>query len=130
MLVRITSLVLSIVGTLALLLGIIIWIGLVQAGALYTVHMICGIIVVLSLWLLGGVIGFSGNRNFGLGILAILLGLVVLIFGMAQGSIIPDPGLHWITRVIHLLLGICAVAVGQVIAGRQRRPSRPASSVS
>jgi hypothetical protein len=129
MLLRISSMVLRVCGLLALILGILFWTGvLTLTSAFQGIHMLLGILVVLSLWLLAFVSGFSKNGNLGLGIGAFLLGLIVLIFGMSQQNIFGmAPSLIWLIKTIHLLLGLGAIGMGEVINGRQRRLARAAS---
>jgi hypothetical protein len=117
MAVRITLMVLRVVVLLALILGLLLWFGV--GGALVPVHMLLGILVVLSLWVLGG-FAFTIKGGVGLGIGAIVWGLIVLLFGLNQSTILVGD-LHWLIRVIHLLLGLSAAGLGEAIAGRYKR---------
>src|SRR5712664_660754 len=101
MAVRITLLVLRVAVLLTLILGLLLWFGI--ASNLVGIHMLLGIIVVLSLWVLGGFI-LTTRGGIGLGIGAIVLGLIVLLFGLNQRTILLG-NLHWLVQVIHLLLG-------------------------
>jgi ABC-type multidrug transport system permease subunit len=49
-----------------------------------------------------------------------VLGLIALVFGMIQPGLLPGSA-HWIIQVLHLLIGMAAVASGEVIGGRVRR---------
>ena len=53
---------------------------------------------------------------------ALLLGLLVIVVGMRQSSLLVGP-FHWVIQVVHLLLGILAVGVGQIAAARWRKSS-------
>jgi hypothetical protein len=117
MAVRITLMVLRVVVLLALILGLLMWFGV--GGALVPVHMLLGILVVLSLWVLGG-FAFTIKGGVGLGIGAIVWGLIVLLFGLNQRTILVGD-LHWLIQVIHLLLGLAAAGLGEAIAGRYKR---------
>jgi hypothetical protein len=117
MAVRITLMVLRVVVLLALILGLLMWFGV--GGALVPVHMLLGILVVLSLWVLGG-FAFTIKGGVGLGIGAIVWGLIVLLFGLNQRTILVGD-LHWLIQVIHLLLGLSAAGLGEAIAGRYKR---------
>ncbi|GHO92086.1 hypothetical protein KSF_021340 [Reticulibacter mediterranei] len=117
MAVRITLMVLRVVVLLALILGLLMWFGV--GGALVPVHMLLGILVVLSLWVLGG-FAFTIKGGVGIGIGAIVLGLIVLLFGLNQRTILVGD-LHWLIQVIHLLLGLSAAGMGEAIAGRYKR---------
>lgn len=118
MLVRITVNVLRIAALLALILGLIFWTSDTR-GTLVPIHMLLGIIVTLTLLILGGVMT-TVKGGIGLGIGAIVLGLLVVIIGVTQTQLIPG-SLHWIIQVIHLLIGLTAIGMGEMIAGRYRR---------
>lgn len=118
MLVRITVNVLRIAALIALILGLIFWTSPTR-GVLVPIHMLLGIIVTLTLLILGGVMVTMKN-GLGLGIGAIVLGLLVVIVGLTQTQLIPG-SLHWIIQVIHLLIGLSAIGMGEMVAGRYRR---------
>ncbi len=82
MVVRITANVLRASALLALIFGVLSWVG-VLPDSLIAIHMLLGIIVVLSLWVLGAVIAMT-RGGIGLGIGAIVLGLITLVFGVTQ----------------------------------------------
>ena len=124
MVVRITLMVLRIAAILALILGIIFWTG--TAKNLVPIHMLLGIIVTLCLWILGGMIATT-RGGIGLAIGAIVLGLIVAGFGLTQRSILPGSPSHWIIQVIHLILGLAAIGMGESIAGRYKRLSGAAA---
>ena len=124
MLVRITVNVLRVAALLALILGILNWVGYPLVSIL--IHMFLGIIVVITLWILGGVM-FTLRGGAGLGIGAIVLGLIVLALGLSQQQILPEPNsAHWVVQVIHLLVGLSAIGMGEAIGGRYRRQSKAA----
>ncbi len=78
-----------------------------------------GSVLVISLW----VMGFFATRlknGMSLGIGAFILGFLVLIVGGAQQQILPG-GSHWVIQVVHLLLGLGAIGMGEAINGRARR---------
>jgi hypothetical protein len=117
MAVRITLMVLRVVVLLALILGLLMWFGV--QGVLVPIHMLLGILVVLSLWVLGG-FAFTIKGGIGIGVGAIVWGLIVLLFGLNQRTILVG-NLHWLIQVIHLLLGLAAAGLGEAIAGRYKR---------
>ncbi|HEU5228616.1 MAG TPA: hypothetical protein VFU49_12450 [Ktedonobacteraceae bacterium] len=118
MLVRITVNVLRIAALLALILGLIFWTSDTR-GTLVPIHMLLGIIVTLALLILGGVI-MTVKGGLGIGIAAIVLAIVVPIIGLTQTQLLGG-SLHWIIQVIHLLIGLAAIGMGEMIAGRYRR---------
>ncbi len=110
MLVRVT-------GVLQLILGLLIWaenmIGLVGT------HTLIGLVFVLSLWVLAAVSTRAGVPT-GQAAGVAILGLITLVFGMVQTSLLPGSS-HWIIQILHLLIGMAAVASGETIGGRVRR---------
>jgi hypothetical protein len=117
MAVRITSMVLRVAVLLTLILGLLFWFDI--AKSLVALHMLLGIIVVLCLWVLGGFI-VATKGGVGIGIGAFVLGLIVFLFGLTQRGILVG-NLHWLIQVIHLLLGLAAAGMGEMIAGRYKR---------
>lgn len=122
MLVRVTGWVLRISALLALILGILMWVKVLPASsALIGIHMLLGIIVVLSLIVLAVAFGTAKGGNWGLAGGAIVLAIIVASFGGSQQYILLAANVHWIIQVIHLLLGLAAIGMGEAIAGRYRR---------
>src|SRR5258708_34977261 len=94
MLVRAAVVILSV-------LGVLFWTG--NALTLIPVHMLVGLVLVLSLWTLAFIAARAGV-SLGLVIVAALWGFVVPAFGLAQtGLLVGDA--HWLVRVAHLLIG-------------------------
>lgn len=100
-----------------ILLGILFWTG--NADALIPVHMTLGIALVLVLWALAVVAAITG-ANLGLVALAFVWGLVTPALGLTQTRLLPDQG-HWIIQVAHLLVGLTAIALAQLLARTARR---------
>ena len=115
---RIASIVLRVCGALAVILGLLFWSG--NALNLLPIHMLLGLLVVLSLWILGIVQAFSSGGSWPLAAGALLLGLIVIVVGMTQSSLLVGQ-FHWVIKVVHLLLGILAVGIGQIAAARCSR---------
>jgi len=126
MVARMSVMVLRFAAVLALILGILFWIGVNES--LKSVHMLLGLIVTFCLLILGSLMITTKRGNVGLGVGAIVLAIVVVVFGMQQLSIQPsisDPSspLHQVVKVVHLLLGLAAIGVGEMI-GRRLKGSR------
>jgi hypothetical protein len=117
---RIASIVLRVCGVLAVILGLLFWSG--NALNLLPIHMLLGLLVVLSLWIVGVGQAFSSGGSWSLAGGALLLGLLVIVVGMTQSSLLVGP-FHWVIQVLHLLLGILAVGIGQIAAARWRNSS-------
>jgi hypothetical protein len=120
MLVRVTGWVLRISALLALILGILLWVKVLPDSSA-PIHMLLGIIVVLSLIVLAVAFGTAKGGNWGLAGGAIVLAIIVAGFGGSQQTILPSHSIHWLIQVIHLLLGLAAIGMGEAIAGRYRR---------
>lgn len=120
MVVRIALIALRVGGTLAAILGLLFWSG--NGVRLMPLHMLMGLLVVLSLWTVGIGQAFTSGRSWPLAGGALLLGLLVLVVGMAQTALLVGP-FHWVIQVAHLLLGMLAVGVGQLAAARWRKSS-------
>lgn len=116
-LVRITSMVMRLCALVVLVLGILLWTS--NYDNLKPIHMLVGILIVLSLWLLA-FLQFRGGGSASLTVAAFVLGLVVAALGITQESILPG-STHWVVQVVHLLLGLSAVGFGEVLAGRYQR---------
>src|SRR3954471_9519685 len=80
MVTRISSFVVRIGGSLALLLGLLFWLGI--GTNLTQVHMTLGILVVLALWVLATIYARTPDANLGLAIGASLVGLLLLLVGV------------------------------------------------
>ena len=117
MAVRIALMVLRVAVLFNLVTGIIFWTG--NADPLQIVHIVVGIIAVLALWTLGIMQGLRGG-NYGLVAAAIVVGLLLVFVGLFQKGWLTGSN-HWIIQVIHLLLGIAAIGLGEMIGGRSRR---------
>jgi len=112
---------------LAIILGIMLWTG--NFDNLKGIHMLIGIIVVLSLWVVGLVQGFQKGGSLGLAAATFVVGLALLIVGLFQESWLTGSP-HWIIQVLHLILGISTIALAEMIGGRTRRRARSAPTAA
>jgi hypothetical protein len=112
-------------GVLLLVLGLLFWSG--DALNLIPVHMLLGLILVLSLWLLAALAAQTGVPA-GMAAGAAVIGLITLILGLIQDSLLPG-STHWIIQVLHLLVGMAAIGSGEMIGGRLRRRRLSTSTV-
>ncbi len=124
MVVRIAVNVLRASVLLALILGILFWTG--NATSLVLVHMGLGILAVLSLWTLGAAIA-STKGGIGLAIGAFVWGILVAALGLTQGTLLAG-STHWVIQVLHLLVGLAAIGLGEMIAQRYRRVTTAATA--
>jgi len=101
-------------GSIMIILGLLFWSG--NALALIPVHMLLGILLVLTLWTLTILAARLGERP-GIVALAVVWGLIVPILGVTQDQLLIGP-LHWIIKVLHLLVGLAAIGVAEALARR------------
>jgi hypothetical protein len=106
-LTNIAQWVVRLTGPTLVVLGLLFWTG--RALSLIPLHMRIGMLFVLALWALAGLAGRAGLR-WELVLLTVALGIVIPVFGMAQGRLLPGPA-HWVVKVAHLLIGMFAMVV-------------------
>src|SRR5260370_42388853 len=123
MFVRVTIMVMRLCVLIVLIPGILFWIKgtNVAGGRLLLLHMGLGILVALLLLILGCFILTVKGRNIGLAIGAFVLAICMVALGLRQQFILIDPSFHWIIQVVHLLLGLLVLSMGEMIAGRYKR---------
>jgi hypothetical protein len=115
----ILQMVIRIVGLIQLILGIIVWTG--NADSLIPIHILLGSIVTIALWVLTYLASRAGVLRW-LVILAAFWGLVLPIWGLAHGMIRPG-AYNWISQVLHLLCGIGAIGMAEVMGMQMRNKS-------
>ena len=118
MVIRIGSVILSLAGVFALILGLLLWSH--RAPQMVSLHMLLGLLVVCALWVIGIAQAFAPNGSWLMAACAIIVGALVLVLGMIQASLMVGE-FHWVIQVIHLLLGLTAIGIGHVVAARYRR---------
>jgi hypothetical protein len=113
-------------GIVLITLGLLFWTE--NALALVPIHMLLGLVLVLMLWTLAGLAARAGV-NLALVALAVVWGLIVPVLGMTQAGLLPG-SLHWIVRIIHLLVGLGAIWQAEILAARikSRLATRQAST--
>ncbi len=112
----ITQMLLRLCFLALLVLGIIFWTG--HATNLEPLHMAIGGIFVLGLWVLA-ILGFASKAGADLVVMALIGGVIVLALGMTQKALMVG-NLHWIVRVVHLLVGLAAMGLAEQIGRRIR----------
>jgi hypothetical protein len=113
--VRISSLALRIAVALELLLGVSLWIGRPLAPVL--LHMALGLLIVALVWFLGLAQATVRGGSLGLTLATFGVGLALAVVGLAQGVIPGRP----VLQIIHVVLALATVAVGEMAAARYRR---------
>lgn len=113
-------------GLLTLVLGALLWAGTMDG--LKNIHMLFGILVVLALWLLAAAFTQATKGGMPLVASAFALGLAQAILGMTQEQILPTTG-HWVIQIVHLLLGIGVIGVGEMMTMRMKK-ARAAAAIN
>ena len=109
-------------GLVQIVLGLLFWTG--NQLSLVPVHMLIGLVIVLSLWTLAFIGARSGVQP-GFVALAFVWGLVVPVLGVTQGRLLAGDA-HWVIQALHLLVGLAAIGMAEGM-GRQIRQSRSAA---
>jgi hypothetical protein len=104
-------------GLVLIVLGILFWTG--NALSLVPVHMLAGLLLVLSLWTLAFLAARSGVQP-GFVALAFLWGLLVPVLGLTQGMLLVGSG-HWLVQILHLLVGLAAIGQAEGLGQRIKR---------
>src|SRR6476620_7102047 len=103
--------IVRVAGTLQLVLGALFWTG--HAYSFLPLHIISGIVIVLTLWTVA-VLALVARTRRGLALFGLVWGLALPAFGMQQASILAG-SMHWIIRVLHLLMGLAAMALAGLL---------------
>lgn len=90
-------------GVTQVVLGVLFWTG--RALDLTPLHMAVGMLFILTYFYL---VATAKLAPKGL-TLALLLGLIIPVFGMMHARFVIGP-MHWTIQVLHLLLGVVAMA--------------------
>ncbi len=118
----IARLVVRLFGLILLVLGVLFWSG--HARELINTHMLLGVLFVIALWVLSGIAAAS-RASGGLVALGVVWGVVVLALGMTQASLMPGPA-HWVIQVLHLVVGLIAMGLGETMGKRIQASSAAA----
>ncbi len=100
-----------------IVLGTLFWTG--HHLSLVNLHMAIGGLFVIGLWVMAFL---GGKAGVGMGLVAnaAVGGFIVLGLGMTQTAIMPG-GLHWLVRVVHLLVGLAALGISEQIGARIKK---------
>lgn len=129
---KVTQVSLLGLGGLLLALGLMIW---TDRGGQWvgSLHVVLGMVLVLSLWTLSAVAARSGVSPVAAG-LAASWGFIVLALGLVQEWILPGDW-HWTIKVTHVVISMGAIWWGRrlvrLMRGREtsaRSPRTPETS--
>ncbi len=108
-----------IAGSASLLLGILHWIG--GPSSIVPFHMLVGVILVVELWVLAA-LGLRAGTGPALPAVTIAWGIVTVWFGLNQATILSGDA-SFVVQVAHLMTGLVAMGIGEVISARIHRIS-------
>jgi hypothetical protein len=100
-----------------LIVGLLFWTG--NALAFIPVHMLLGVLLVLCLWIVA-VLAWRAGAPLGMAAGAVVWGLLTVWLGLNQFELLPGD-LHWLVRVLHLLMGVGAVGLAEALGVRIKR---------
>jgi hypothetical protein len=113
----IAQMTIRISGLLLLLLGLAIWTG--RADAAIPIHELLGFVLVLALWTLSYFAARAGVLMRWV-VLAVAWGLAAPLLGLTQENLVNGDW-HWTIQVLHLLIGVGAIGLGENLAARMRQ---------
>ena len=99
--------IVRVAGIVQLVLGAFFWTG--HAYTLLPLHIVSGALIVLTLWMVA-VLALITRTRRGLALFGLLWGLALPAFGLRQAAVLAG-SMHWIVRVVHLLMGLAAMAI-------------------
>jgi hypothetical protein len=108
----VTLWIVRLAGITQIVLGLLFWSG--RAIHLIPLHMSIGFLVVLGLWTIA-VLALVARTRRGLAVFALVWGIALPALGIPQAAILVGPW-HWIVRVVHLAMGLAALAVADRLA--------------
>ena len=125
MVATIASWVVRLGGLVMIVLGLLFWSG--NALTLKNEHELLGVLVVLALWTLAFV-ALRRGVSVGLVVGGLLLGVVVIAFGMSQTLLMNGATRAVVEtiKVVHLALGLALISLGEMFTARIRRLDRGA----
>ncbi len=118
MVIRISSIILTLAGLLALISGLLFWIG--WALQLMSLHMLLGIVAVVALWVIGVSQVAVPGGSWPLALCALVVGILTILLGLYQATLLVGT-FHWMVQVAHLALGFRTIGLGHRAAARLRK---------
>jgi hypothetical protein len=117
--VRIITWIARVAGLGALLLGLFFWVTNID---IISIHMLFGITFALSFLVLSIIMVLNSSLRV-LGVVGILYSFILPIFGVTQVGVLNN-GFHWLIQVAHMLVGLGALTLVQIIFIRYERVSQ------
>jgi hypothetical protein len=117
---RISTMTVRVSSVVVILLGILLWTG--NFDSLRLIHMFFGIVIVLGLWTVGVIQAVQGGSPVLSGA-AFVWGAIVVFVGLKQEQWAVGNN-HWLIQVMHLLFGLVAISLVEIIGARANRRAR------
>jgi hypothetical protein len=95
-----------------LILGISFWTG--HFVDLVMIHQAIGLLFVLALWVIA-ILAIRAGGSKGPAVVLLALGVVIAGFGSTQTTMMVGD-MHWIVRVLHLVLAMVAMPLAERLA--------------
>ena len=111
--------ILRIAFLISLVLGCALWAG--RGYAYLQLHMWLGFIITFTL-LAMVILSLIARLKPALPLITLVWTIALPVFGIAQLKLMPGPD-HWIVRVVHLILGLGAIGLGEALCKRVRLQS-------
>lgn len=108
--------IVRILGIVQIVTGLLFWVG--RAVNLVSMHMMIGLLITIAVLILTIFAGMTGAPR-GTIVAGILLVIALPALGMTQTRLLVGSW-HWVIRVLHLLIGIAALRLGEVFANHIR----------
>lgn len=115
---RYATALVTLAGTLALILGLIYWLG--AAPSLLSMHMLLGFLTVGGMCTVAIGQALSPGGSWVLALLGLAVGALTVYIGVNQAALLVGD-FHWLVQVAHLLLGVLTIGIVHMIGARQRR---------
>jgi hypothetical protein len=123
--IAVTRAVVLTAGVVQLVLGALFWAHV--ARSLVPLHIVVGLVLVLALWTLAGLAARAG-APVALVLLAIVWGLLLPFVGFSQADWLHG-SLHWLIDVLHLVLGLIAMGLAEMLSAASKRRRAAAQAV-
>lgn len=119
----ILQMLIRLLGVVVLIIGVVLWTN--HGGEeLKKGHETLAIVLVVCLWVLAGLAARVHVRT-PLVAVALAWGLIAVALGLAQEHLLTGSG-HWLIQVLHLLVGLGVIGLGESLGANIKVKSRPA----
>jgi hypothetical protein len=119
---NVAQILLRLTGLILLGLGVAFWTG--QVLDLIGIHILIGFAFVLTLWVLA-ILAAIQRVSPGLVGLVLAWGALTAGLGLAQDGLLTGSA-HWVIEVLHLLVGLSAIGLGEALGARIKAGRSPA----